>query len=105
MTRKLGPALVAADLAPRRLQVAVRGSAKSSLRRNDVRLVAVEEILFAEMDDPDLVGVFADAEIDRLAAVFGLTAEEVAELYRPVAVRPAAAGGPLRRRGRLTRAR
>ena len=99
MTRKLGPALVSADLASRRLEVAVHG------RRTNRRLVAVEEILFAEMDDPDLAGAFADAEIDRLAAIFGLTPDEVTELYRPAVLRPVAADGPLRRRGRSTRAR
>ncbi len=52
-------------------------------RGDNTRLVAVEEVLFAEMGDPDLADAFAGAEIDRLAAIFGLSAEEVAELYRP----------------------
>lgn len=74
-------------------------------QRSVRRLVAVEDVLFAEMDDPALAQAFSDAEVDRLAAVFGLSPIEVAELYRPAALTPAAAGAPLRRRARSTRAR
>jgi hypothetical protein len=68
------------------------------------RLVAVADVLFAEMKDPALAGAFADTEIDRLAAIFGLSPDEVAELYRPASLKPAAAAAPLRRRGRSIQA-
>jgi hypothetical protein len=108
MTSKLGPAfgiIAAADAEPKR---AMRGGSKakpSPRLRNDWRLVPVEEVLFAEMDHPTLAGSFPDTEIDRLAATFGLSPDEIAELYRPAEFRPAAAGEPHRRRGRSTRAR
>lgn len=108
MTSKLGPAfdvIAAADVEPRR---AVRGGSKAKAAprlRNDWRLVPVEEVLFAEMDHPALAGPFPETEIDRLASAFGLSAEEVAELYRPAELRPAAAGEQLPRRGRSTRAK
>ncbi len=108
MTSKLGPALgivAAADVEPRR---AMRGGSKakpSPRLRNDWRLVPVEEVLFAEMDHPALAGPFADTEIDRLAATFGLSPDEIAELYRPAELRPAAAGEPPRPRARSTRVR
>lgn len=103
MTRKTGPNVlefqVPASRAPSRLGVPfTRGS-------DNRRLVAVEEVLFAEMRDPDLADAFAGSEIDRLAAIFGLSAEEVAELYRPAELRPAAAGEPPRPRARSTRVR
>ena len=66
--------------------------------------VAVENVLFSAMGKRVLAGVFTDAEIERLATIFGLSAIEVAELYRPVTLKPAAAGAPLRRRARSTRA-
>lgn len=106
MTSKLGPALgivAAADVEPRR---AMRGGskAKTSARlRNDWRLVPVEEVLFAEMDHPALAEPFADTE--RLAAAFGLSPDEIADLFGPTEFTPAAAGEPPRRRGRSTRAR
>ena len=90
---------VSANRGPRRLGVPF------THRGENRRLVAVEEVLFAEMDDPDLADTFAAAEIDRLAAIFGLSAEEVAELYRPAELKPAAAGESHRRRGRSSRAR
>jgi hypothetical protein len=108
MTSKLGPALgivAAADVEPRR---AMRGGSKakpSPRLRNDWRLVPVEEVLFAEMDHPALAEPFADTEIERLAAAFGLSPDEVADLYGPAEFTPAAAGEPPRRRGRSTRAR
>jgi hypothetical protein len=108
MTSKLGPAfdvIAAADVEPRR---AVRGGskAKASPRlRNDWRLVPVEEVLFAEMDQPALAGPFADTEIDRLAAAFGLSTDEIAELYPRANLKPAAAAEPHRPRARSTRAR
>jgi len=67
--------------------------------------VPVEEVLFAEMDQPALAGPFPDAEIDRLAATFGLSTDEIAELYPRILLKPAAAAEPLRPRGRSTRAR
>jgi|FEC22Drversion2_1045045.scaffolds.fasta_scaffold00804_8 hypothetical protein len=108
MTNKLGPTfdvIAAADAEPRR---AVRGSSKakpSPRLRNDWRLVPVEEVLFAEMDHPALAGPFADTEIERLAAAFGLTTDEIAELYPRAALTPAAAAEPPRPRARSTRAR
>ncbi len=107
MTSKVGPTfgfIAAAAVEPKR---AVHGSkAKASpRRRNDWRLVPVEEVLFAEMDQPTPAGAFADTEIDRLAAIFGLTPDEIADLYPRAALKPAAAAEPLRRRGRSTRAR
>jgi hypothetical protein len=104
MTRKTSPTVLAFQVpannrGPRRLGVPF------THRGDNRRLVAVEDVLFAEMDDPDLADAFAGAEIDRLAAIFGLTAEEVAELYRPAELKPAVAGEPHRRRGRSTRAR
>ena len=108
MTSKLGPAfdvIAAADVEPRR---AVRGGSKakpSPRLRNDWRLVPVEEVLFAEMDQPALAGPFADTEIDRLAATFGLSTDEIAELYPRDILKPAAAAEPHRPRARSTRAR
>jgi hypothetical protein len=103
MTRKASPTVlefqVPANRGPRRLGVPF------THRGDNRRLVAVEDVLFAEMDDPDLADAFAGPEIDRLAAIFGLSAEEVAELYRPAELKPAAAGEPHRRRGRSTRAK
>jgi hypothetical protein len=101
MTRKASPAVLAfqvsANRGPKRLGVPF------THRGDNSRLVAVEEVLFAEMDDPDLADAFAGAEIDRLAAIFGLSAEEVAELYQSAELKPAVAGEPHRRRGRSTR--
>ena len=111
MTRKLGSRVVdlqVAALRPDRLESTAHGGSKAgppALRRNDRRLIAVEDVLFAEMDDPDLAGAFADTEIDRLASIFGLTPGEVTELYRPATLTPAATGAPHRRQGRSTRAR
>jgi hypothetical protein len=108
MTNKLGPAfgvITAGDAEPRR---AMRGGSKakpSPRLRNDWRLVPVEEVLFAEMDHPALAGPFPDTEIDRLAATFGLSPDEIAELYRPAELRPVEAAEPPRPRGRSTRAR
>ncbi|GEP56823.1 hypothetical protein [Reyranella soli] len=103
MTRKSNRTALAfrvpANSGPKRLGVPF------THRGDNRRLVAVEEVLFAEMGDPDLAGAFAGAEIDRLAAIFGLSAEEVAELYRPAELKPAAAGELHRRRARSTRAR
>lgn len=103
MTRKANPTVLAfqvpANRGPKRLGVPF------THRGDNRRLVAVEEVLFAEMGDPDLADAFAGAEIDRLAAIFGLSAEEVAELYRPAEVKPAAEGELPRRRARSTRAR
>jgi hypothetical protein len=103
MTRKPSSTVLAfqvpANRGPRRLGVPF------THRGDNRRLVAVEDVLFAEMDDPVLADAFAGAEIDRLAAIFGLSAEEVAELYRPAALKPAAAGEPPRRRGRSTPAK
>jgi hypothetical protein len=107
MTSKLAPAfdvIAAADVEPRR---AVRGGskAKASPRlRNDWRLVPVEEVLFAEMDQPALASPFLDTEIDRLATAFGLSTDEIAELYPRAALKPAAAAEPHRPRARSTRA-
>jgi hypothetical protein len=102
MTRKLGTSVVGLQVAADRRRGQLQPAA---LRRNDHRLVAVDDVLFAEMDDPDLASAFADAEIDRLASIFGLTPGEVAELYRPATLTPAAADAPHPRRGRSTRAR
>jgi hypothetical protein len=103
MTRKPSSTVLAfqvpANRGPRRLGVPF------THRGDNRRLVAVEDVLFAEMDDPVLADAFAGAEIDRLAAIFGLSAEEVAELYGPAELKPAAAGEPHRRRGRSTRAK
>ena len=101
MTRKASSTVlsfqVSANRGPKRLGVPF------TRRGDNRRLVAVEEVLFAEMDDPDLADAFAGGEIDRLAAIFGLSAEEVAELYQPAELKPAVAGEPHRRRGRSTR--
>ena len=108
MTSKLGPTfdvIAAADVEPRRT---VRGGSKakpSPRLRNDWRLVPVEEVLFAELDHPSLTGPFAETEIERLAATFGLSTEEIAELYLRAAVKPAAAAEQHRPRARSTRAR
>lgn len=107
MTSKFGRAfgLMAANVEPRR---AARGSSKakpSPRHRNDWRLVPVEDVLFAEMDELMLAEAFSDAEINRLAAIFGLSTDEIAELYPRTAPKPAAAAEPHRRRGRSTRAR
>ena len=103
MTRKASSTVLAfqvsANRGPRRLGVPF------THRGDNRRLVAVEDVLFAEMDDPVLADAFAGAEIDRLAAIFGLSAEEVAELYGPAELKPAAAGEPPRRRGRSTPAK
>ena len=103
MTRKASSSVLAfqvsANRGPRRLGVPF------THRGDNSRLVAVEDVLFAEMDDPVIADAFAGAEIDRLAAIFGLSAEEVAELYRPAELKPAVAGEPHRRRGRSTRAK
>ena len=64
----------------------------------------MENVLFSGMGKRVLAGIFTDAEIERLAMVFGLSSDEVAELYRPADLKPAAAGAPLRRRARSTRA-
>ena len=103
MTRKPSSTVLAfqgpANRGPKRLGVPF------THRGDNRRLVAVEEVLFAEMDDPDLADAFVGAEIDRLAAIFGLSAEEVAELYGPAELKPVVAGEPHRRRGRSTRAK
>lgn len=100
MTGKLRPNVLDFTVA-----TAAETGRPSPRQRSVRRLVAVEDVLFAEMNDPALAQAFSDAEIDRLAAVFGLSPAEVAELYRSDAVTPAAAGAPLRRRARSTRAR
>ena len=108
MTSKLGPAfdvIAAADAGPRRA-VRAGSKAKPSPRlRNDWRLVPVEEVLFAEMDQPALAGPFPDTEIERLAATFGLSTGEIAELYPRAILKPAAAAEPRQPRARSTRAR
>lgn len=107
MTSKPGPTFgfVTANVGPKR---AAHGGSKakpSPRHRNDWRLVPVEEVLFAEMEQPSLAEAFSDAEINRLAATFGLSADEIAELYPRAALKPAATDALSRRRGRSTRAR
>ena len=111
MTNKLEPGtaglLVAANAEPKRtprLAVAASGTPKNVVpmrRTAERRLVAVSDVLFAEMKDPALAGAFAATEIDRLAEIFGLSP---AELYRPASLKPAGAASPLRRRGRSIQA-
>jgi hypothetical protein len=112
MTKKPGPdaisLAVTANAGPRRgaqLEVAARGPSKgrsATPRSAERRFVAVEDVLFAGMGKRVLAGVFTDGEINRLAAIFGLSSGEVAELYRPADLKPAAAGAPRRRRARST---
>jgi hypothetical protein len=106
MTSKLRPTFgfMAANAEPKRAMRAGSKAKPSSRHRNDWRLVPVEDVLFAEMDEPALAEAFSDAEINRLAAAFGLSTGEIAELY-PLALKPAAADALHRRRGRSTRAR
>ena len=114
MTNKLEPGtaglLVAANAEPKRtprLAVAASGTPKNVVpmrRTAERRLVAVSDVLFAEMKDPALAGAFAATEIDWLAEIFGLSPDEVAELYRPASLKPAGAASPLRRRGRSIQA-
>lgn len=114
MTKKPGPdtlrLVVAATAEPKRgarSNVAAQAPSKavSAAKRSDSRtFVAVENVLFSAMGKRVLAGVFTDAEIERLATIFGLSSGEVAELYRPSILKPAAAGAPLRRRARSTRA-
>ena len=90
-----------------RLNVAARAPSKAkpaATRSGNKAFVAVEDVLIASMGKRVLTGLFTDAEIERLATIFGLSGEEVAELYRPADLKPAAAGAPLRRRARSTRA-
>lgn len=115
MTKKPGPdavrLVVAAIAEPKpgaRPNVAARAPSKagSAVTRSGTRtFVAVENVLFSAMGKRVLAGVFTDAEIERLATIFGLSSDEVAELYRPADLKPAAAGAPLRRRARSTRAK
>jgi hypothetical protein len=112
MTKKPGPdvlsLVVTANAEPRRgarLEVAAREPSKGRsavLRSGERTFVAVEDVLFAGMGKRVLARVFTDGEINRLAAIFGLSPDEVAELYRPSDLTPAAAGAPRRRRGRST---
>lgn len=106
MTSKPGPTFgfVTANVGPKR----AHGGSKArplARHRNDWRLVPVEDVLFAEMEQPSAVEVFSDGEINRLAATFGLSADEIAELYPRAALKPAAAGALHRGRGRSTRAK
>jgi hypothetical protein len=107
MTSKPGPTVgfVTANVGPKR---ATHGSSKarpSPRRRNDWRLVPVEVVLFAEMEQPSLAEAFSDTEIHRLAATFGLSADEIAALYPRAALKPTATDVLPRRRGRSTPAR
>jgi hypothetical protein len=112
MTKKPGPdvpsLVVAANAEPKRgvrLAVAARAPSKArpaATRSGNRAFVAVEDVLFAGMGKRVLAGVFTDAEIERLATLFGLSADEVAELYRPADLRPVAATAPRRRRVRST---
>ena len=114
MTKKPGPdalrLVVAATAEPKRgarPHVAAQAPSKSGpagTRSGNRTFVAVENVLFSAMGKRVLAGVFTDAEIERLATIFGLSSNEVAELYRPANLKPAAAGAPLRRRARSTRA-
>src|ERR1700687_5472847 len=107
MTKKPGPdaisLAVTANAGPRRgaqLEVAARGPSKgrsATPRSAERRFVAVEDVLFAGMGKRVLARVFTDGEINRLAAIFGLSPDEGAELYPPAPLQPGAAGG--RRRG------
>jgi hypothetical protein len=109
MSKKPGPdvpsLVVAANAEPKRgvrLAVAARApsKAKPATRSGNRAFVAVEDVLFAGMGKRVLAGVFTDAEIERLATLFGLSADEVAELYRPADLKPVAATAPRRRRAR-----
>ena len=110
MTKKPGPGVpglaVTANAEPRRgapLEVATRGPSKgrsATPRSAERRFVAVEDVLFAGMGKRVLARVFTDAEINRLAAIFGLSPDEVAELYRPGDLKPASAGAQRRRQAR-----
>lgn len=114
MTKKPGldvlSLVVAAHAEPKRgarLNVAARAPSKArpaATRSGNRAFVAVEEVLFAGMSKRVLAGVFPDAEIERLATIFGLSSDEVAELYRPPALKPVEATAPNRRRARSTRA-
>jgi hypothetical protein len=110
MTKKPGPdglsLAVTANAEPRRgarLDVATRGPSKggsATPRSAERRFVAVEDVLFAGMGKRVLTRVFTDAEINRLAAKFGLSPDEVAELYRPADLKPASAVARRRRQAR-----
>src|ERR1700682_2718064 len=110
MTKKPGPdaisLAVTANAGPRRgaqLEVAARGPSKgrsATPRTAERGVVAGEDVLFAGMGKRVLARVFTDGEINRLAAIFGLSPDEVAELYPPSDLTPAAAGAPRPRRGR-----
>jgi hypothetical protein len=110
MTKKPGPEAlspaVTANAEPKRgarLEIAAHGSSKgkpASPRSAERRFVAVEDVLFAGMGKRVLARVFTDAEIKRLAAIFGLSPNEVAELYWPSDLKPAAAGARRRRQAR-----
>jgi hypothetical protein len=110
MTKKPGPdalsLAVTANAEPKRgarLEVAAHGPSKGKSptpRSAERRFVAVEDVLFAGMGKRVLARVFTDAEINRLAAIFGLSPDEVAELYRPADLKPDAGGSRRRRQAR-----
>ena len=99
MTSKIRPTFgfMTADVEPKRATHADSRVKPSSRRRNDWRLVPVEDVLFAEMDEPEPAGAFSDTEISRLAALFGLSAAEIAELYPRATFKPAATTARRRR--------
>lgn len=99
MTSKLRPTFgfVTANVEPKRAAHGGSRTKPSPRRRNDWRLVPVEDVLFAEMDRPGLAEAFSDAEINRLAAVFGLSAAEIGELYPRATLKQAATAARRRR--------
>jgi hypothetical protein len=92
MTKKPGP-----DAPGLSVKANAEPKGKSAAPRSaERRFVAVENVLFAGMGKRVMARVFTDAEINRLAAIFGLSPGEVAELYGPADLKPAA--GARRRR-------
>jgi hypothetical protein len=89
MTKKPSPAAMsfvsAAYTTPPNASRA-RASDGATPRKRKVRaaeFVRMEDILFVEMESNNLVQAFSSDEIERMARLFGLSADEVAALYGP----------------------
>lgn len=88
MTKKSGVMafVAAANMAAKQIDtktVTSIGRARSQSRGvRTPKFVQLEDMLFSEMERNQASQVFSDEEIERMAHIFGLSAEEVAALYR-----------------------
>ncbi len=87
MTKKTSPASMsfvsAAYTTPPNTSRA-RASNGTTPRKRKVRaaeFVRMEDVLFVEMESNNLARTFSGEEIERMARLFGLSADEVAALY------------------------